>query len=165
MKQIFSFITAMLAMVMICNAQANQKLSNLIPPTAINVGLIPGGTTGSKNLGSDTKRWRNGYFHATVYGYGNGSSYGVFGTSSTYGVYGTSGYLGVFGSGGSYGVYGSSSTGYGVTGTSSSNYGVYGSSGYLGVYGNGTTYGVYGQSDNNYGVYGYSTNYLGVFGY
>jgi len=75
----------------------------------VNQSLIPGGTTGTKDLGSNTKRWRNGYYNATVYGYGVGSSYGVYGTAASYGVYGLGGSYGVFGSGTSYGVYGSSS--------------------------------------------------------
>src|SRR6185436_17381936 len=99
MKQIFSFITAMLVLTVVCHAQANTKLSNLVAPTAVNVNLIPGGTTGTKDIGSNTKRWRNGYYNASVYAYGVGSSYGVYGTAGTYGLYGLGGSYGVFGSG------------------------------------------------------------------
>ncbi len=88
MKQIFSFITAMLAMITICHAQVNRQLSNLISPTAVNVNLLPGGTTGTKNLGSDTKRWKNGYFNSTVYCYGVGNAYGIYVTGTQYGLSG-----------------------------------------------------------------------------
>lgn len=172
MKQVFFSLT-LLAISTICNAQANTKLSNLVAPTAVNTNLIAGGATGTKDLGSNTKRWRNGYFHATVYGYGTGSSYGVYGTSTTYGVYGSSSYLGVYGNGGSYGTYGYSSGGYGAVGSSSSSYGVYGSSsstagvygiGYYGLYGSGSSYGVYGiSSSGSYGVVGTSA-YIGTYG-
>jgi len=118
MKQVFSFVAAMLAMIMICQAQANRQLSNLISPTAVNVNLLPGGTTGTKDFGSDTKRWKNGYFDGGVYCKGVGSSFGVFSSGITSGVYG----------------YGSS---YGVSGYSS---------GYCGVRGDGATYGVIGSS-------------------
>src|SRR6266496_1181152 len=98
------------------NGQTNRQLSNLISPTAVNVDLLPGGTTGTKNLGSDTKRWRNGYFNGTVYCYGagfgvytQGGFYGVYGNGSSYGVYGSSSSTGVFGYGDHYGVYGSGS--------------------------------------------------------
>jgi hypothetical protein len=86
MKKIFSFITAMLAVMAVCHAQANKTLSNLTSPTAVNVNLLPGGITGTKNLGSDTKRWNNGYFNGTIYCHGH--------SNNTYGVYST----GVFGS-------------------------------------------------------------------
>ncbi len=74
------------------NAQANTKLSNLVSPTAVNVNLLPGGTTGTKNLGSDTKRWENGYFNGTVYCYGAGNAWGVYGSGSSYGLYGRGSY-------------------------------------------------------------------------
>lgn len=183
MKKIFFVITASIAMTTICHAQANTKLSNLVAPTAVNTNLIPGGGTGTKDIGSNSKRWRNGYYNATVYGYGAGSNYGVYGTAASYGVYGTSssGYgiagissnsYGLYGSSSSswgsvaygvYGAYGSGTTGYGVQGVSSSSYGVYGNSGYLGVFGVGDSYGVYG-SGGTYGVYGSGTSY-GVYGY
>jgi hypothetical protein len=180
MKQVFFSLT-LLAVAAICNAQANTQLSNLASPTKVSQSLIPGGTTGTKDLGSNTKRWRNGYFNATVYGYGVGSSYGVYGTSATYGVRGVGGTYGVFGSGTygtygsgtSYGVYGTASGGYGVAGISSSSYGLYGSSssswgsvayGVYGAFGSGTTgYGVQGVSNSSYGVYG-TSGYLGVYG-
>jgi len=130
------------------NAQANRQLSNLISPTAVNVDLLPGGTTGTKNLGSDTKRWENGYFNGTVYCYGAGSSYGVYGRGG-YGVFGT----------GTIGVYGGGSV-----------YGVFGSGGSYGVYGRGSSYGVYGEgptgvrgSGSSYGVFGYSSGWAGYF--
>src|SRR6266540_830028 len=101
------------------NAQANQNLSNLISPTAVNVNLLPGGTTGTKNLGSDTKRWKNGYFNGAVRCYGAGSTFGVNGAGSTFGVYGNAVTYGVYGHG-SYGVRGDGSS-VGVWGTSTSN--------------------------------------------
>src|SRR6478736_606951 len=119
MKHIFLSLT-LLAFANLCNAQANTKLSNLVAPTAVNVNLIAGGSTGTKDLGSSAKRWRNGYYNSTVYGYGVGSSFGVYGTSTTYGVYGTSSNSGVYGTGGSYGTYGYSSGGYGAAGVSNS---------------------------------------------
>ncbi len=94
------------------NAQANRQLSNLISPTAVNVNLLPGGTAGTKNLGSNTKRWKNGYFNGSVYCYGADGAYGVYGYSpyiGGYGVYGYGGTYGVSGGGGSYGVFGFSS--------------------------------------------------------
>lgn len=179
MKQVFFSLT-LLAFATIANSQANTSLSNLVSPTKVNQSLLPGGTTGTKDLGSNTKRWRNGYFNATVYGYGTGSSYGVYGTAASYGVYGysssgygvagVSGYLGVYGSGSTYGAYASGGT-YGLY-ASGSSYGVYGnSSSYYGVYGNGGTYGVWGNSSylgvygvgSTYGVYG-SSSYLGTYG-
>ena len=75
------------------NAQANTKLSNLVPPTAVNINLLPGGTTGTKNLGSDTKRWQDGHFDGTIYCHGH--------SNNTYGVYSTGVTSGVFGSGNS----------------------------------------------------------------
>src|SRR6266542_5064039 len=89
------------------NAQANRQLSNLISPTAVNVNLLPGGTTGTKNLGSDTKRWGNGYFNGSVICYGaTGSWYGVYGLGSNTGVYGNGGSYGIFGESNSIGVVG-----------------------------------------------------------
>ena len=172
MKQIFSFITAMLVLTVVCHAQANTKLSNLVAPTAVNVNLIPGGTTGTKDIGSNTKRWRNGYYNASVYAYGVGSSYGVYGTAGTYGLYGLGGSYGVFGSGTSYGVYGTSSSGYGVVGSSGyigtygsgSSYGLYGVGGTYGAYASGSSYGVYGNSSSGYGVAGISSSGYGLYG-
>jgi len=115
------------------NAQANTKLSNLVSPTAVNVNLLPGGTTGTKNLGSDTKRWKNGYFNGTVYCYGTGNAWSVYGAGGSYGV---------FGQGSSYGVY--------AVGNS------------VGVYGSGNSYGVFGSS-SSYGVYGHSSIWAGYF--
>ncbi len=123
------------------NAQANTKLSNLVSPV--------------------TKRWKDGYFNGTVYGYGAGAgnSYGVYGAGSSYGVYGRGSY-GVYGVGGSYGVRGSGSA-YGVYGAGGS-YGVYGYSGSVGVRGGGGTYGIVGAG-NSVGVYGSSIGWAGYF--
>jgi hypothetical protein len=158
MKQIFSFVTTMLAMITICYAQANRQLSNLTSPTAVNVNLLPGGTTGTKNLGSDTKQWKNGYFNGTVncnapgnYSFGiisNGGSYGVYAhgySSNSYGVYGLGGLAGVYGGG-----------------TSSTAYGVRGDGGSTGVVGFGGPTGVYGNGDS-YGVYAFSSGWAGYF--
>ncbi len=130
----------------ISNAQANRQLSNLISPTAVNVNLLPGGTTGTKNLGSDTKQWKNGYFNGTVYCYGAGS-YGVYALGNSYGVYAYSSSYGVDAIGGYTGVRGDSST-YGVWGAGGS-YGIYGFSHTWAGYFNGKVYssGGYTTSD------------------
>jgi hypothetical protein len=44
------------------NAQANQRLSNLISPTAVNQSLLPGAND-VKNLGSDFFQWKDLYIH------------------------------------------------------------------------------------------------------
>ena len=162
MKKVFFSLT-LLALANLCNAQANTKLSNLVAPTKVNVSLIPGGTTGTKDLGSNSKRWRNGYYNSTVYGYGVGSSYGVYGTAaSLWGIWPAEVLM----------VYSDQDTSYGVYGSSSSGYGVVGSSGYIGTYGSGSTYGLYGvggtygayASGSSYGVYGNSSSGYGVAG-
>ena len=161
MKQVFSFITTMLAVIAVCYGQAaNTKLSNLVSPTAVNVDLLPGGTTGTKNLGSDTKRWKNGYFNRTVYGFGVGNSVGVYGNGTTYGVFGNSGQYGVYGLGNSYGVYGFGGQ-YGVVGRGSS-MGVRGVSDGVAVHGEGGTIGVTGSGEP-YGIYGSSSGWAGYF--
>src|SRR4051812_37429464 len=48
------------------NAQANQRLSNLISPTAINQSLSPN-STNTKDLGSRDSSWRNIYFSSRLY--------------------------------------------------------------------------------------------------
>src|SRR3954468_1689874 len=48
------------------HAQANQQLSNLTSPTAINQSLQPG-TNNSKNLGSSTRQWKYLYLHDRLY--------------------------------------------------------------------------------------------------
>ena len=48
------------------NAQANQQLSNLIPPTAINADLLPNNNN-NRNLGSIAKGWSNLYLDSAVY--------------------------------------------------------------------------------------------------
>src|SRR6266496_1512430 len=131
------------------NGQTNRQLSNLISPTAVNVDLLPGGTTGTKNLGSDTKRWRNGYFNGTVYCYGAGNAWGVYGAGSSFGVYGR----------GSYGVYGAGSS-YGIRGNGP--YGVYGVGSSYGVLGQGSTYGIRGAG-GTYGIYASGTSWAGYF--
>ncbi len=132
------------------NAQANRQLSNLISPTAVNVNLLPGGTTGTKNLGSDTKRWKDGYFNGTVYGYGAGNAVGVQGVGNSFGVAGLGSDDGVYGKGPT-GVYGDGNS-----------YGVYGYSGSVGVRGGGGTYGIVGAG-NSVGVYGSSIGWAGYF--
>src|SRR6266540_7392480 len=99
-------------------AQANRQLSNLISPTAVNVDLLPGGTTGTKNLGSQTKKWGNGYFNGTVSCSGAGNSTGVYASGDTWGFYGTGGKYGIYAYGSTYGVRGAGV--YGVYGTGSS---------------------------------------------
>ncbi len=94
------------------NGQANRQLSNLISPTAVNVNLLPGGTTGTKNLGSDTKRWKNGYFNGSVYCYGAGNTVGVYGIGGGYGVVGSGASYGVYASGDSYGIYAFGTSGW-----------------------------------------------------
>src|SRR6266542_2245239 len=48
------------------NAQANQKLSNLITPTAVNQSLLPG-TNNTINLGNSSLRWKNLYLENALY--------------------------------------------------------------------------------------------------
>src|SRR6266542_1573706 len=99
------------------NGQTNRQLSNLISPTAVNVDLLPGGTTGTKNLGSQAKPWGTGYFNGSVICTGAGGTYGIYGQGSAYGVRGAGGIGGVRGDGGSYGVFGVGSS-YGIYGFS-----------------------------------------------
>jgi hypothetical protein len=87
------------------NAQANRQLSNLISPTAVNINLLPGGTTGTKNLGSDTKRWKNGYFNGGVYIRGIGNQFGLYSQNSMYGVAALGGTYGIYASGSTYAGY------------------------------------------------------------
>jgi hypothetical protein len=148
MKQIFSFVTALMAIIMICHAQANRQLSNLISPTGVNVNLLPGSTTGTKNIGSEAKLWKNGYFNGTVYCYGVGNSYGVYSVGVAYGVHAIGTGYGVYATAHSVAVYGSGDV-YGVGGVGNS-YGVYGSSSGWAGYFNGKVYalsGYYGGSD------------------
>jgi hypothetical protein len=48
------------------HAQANQQLSNLTSPTAINQSLQPG-TNNAVNLGSSTRQWKYLYLHDRIY--------------------------------------------------------------------------------------------------
>lgn len=48
------------------NAQANQKLSNLTSPTAVNQSLLPG-TNNTINLGSISQRWKNIHLGNALY--------------------------------------------------------------------------------------------------
>jgi hypothetical protein len=137
------------------NAQANRQLSNLISPTAVNVNLLPGGTTGTKDLGSSTKRWKYGYFNGTVYCTGAGNQYGVYSNGSSTGVYSQGSTNGVYAVGSTYGVYGSGIS-YGVYGSGIS-YGVYGHSSSIGVRGEGGSYGIY-CSGSSYGIYAGSSS-------
>lgn len=50
-------------------AQANTNLSNLTAPTAVNVNLLPGGDS-LKNLGSETKSWKDIYFSGSIFSKG-----------------------------------------------------------------------------------------------
>lgn len=153
-------------------SSANTALSNLSSTTAINHSLLPG-TSASKDLGSSSKQWKNGYFSGSVtsgslsvgsggayiadnglYSYNYAGSTGVYGSGTSYGIYGYGGNnYGVYGSGGVAGLYGYSS-----------GYGVWGSSTYLGVYGSGDSYGLYGYSSSGYGTYSYSNTGSGVYG-
>ncbi len=168
MKQIFSFITAALA-VTICHAQfANRKLSNLVSPTSVNVSLLPARRLKTiPDLGSDTTQWGNGYFNGTVYAYGANTGIGIKASGSNYGVYAT-GHIGLFGASNNVNGYGAVTFG-GYVGTfgSGTHYGVYGSSSDTGVYGSGNFYGLYGTS-KSVGVYGVAGNYpdlgTGVYG-
>ena len=124
------------------NGQTNRQLSNLISPTAVNVDLLPGGTTGTKNLGSQAKPWGTGYFNGSVICNGAGGTYGIYASGTSYGVYGQ---------GGTYGVYGQGSA-----------YGVRGAGGIGGVRGDGGSYGVFGVG-SSYGIYGFSHTWAGYF--
>ncbi len=107
------------------NAQANRQLSNLISPTAVNVNLLPGGTTGTKDIGAQAKAWRNGYFNGSVNCYGRDYSYGVYASGDTWGFYGNGGKYGIYAYGSTYGVRGAGVYGVYATGSSA---GVWGSS-------------------------------------
>ncbi len=48
------------------NAQANNTLSNLTSPTAVNQSLLPG-TAHSKNLGNSTNQWQYLYLYGRIY--------------------------------------------------------------------------------------------------
>jgi hypothetical protein len=110
-KLLFIVWIALTCYVVNTNAQANRQLSNLIAPTAVNVNLLPGGTTGTKNFGSDTKRWQDGHFDGTIYCHGqSNNTYGVYSTGVTSGVYGSGNSYGVYGIGGQYGVLGRGSS-------------------------------------------------------
>lgn len=63
-----SFILAIMLMIHArsVSAQANTDLSNLVAPTKVNVNLQPN-TDNSKNLGSDTKSWKDFYLDGDVY--------------------------------------------------------------------------------------------------
>lgn len=166
---------------------ANINLSNLSASVSINRSLIAN-ATGTLDLGSSIKKWRNGYFSGSLSSGSittgslttatgikvTGQTYAINATAAStgYGVYATGGTTGVYGSGSSYGVYGFSSSGYGVTGSSGyigvygtgSSYGLYGSGGTYGAYANGTSYGVYGKTSSGYGVAGISTSGYGLYG-
>ncbi len=63
------------------------------------------------------------------------------------------------------GISGTSSNSFGVLGTSTTSVGISGhSTNYLGVYGSGATYGVYGSATSGYGAVGLSTSSIGVYG-
>lgn len=66
MKKIFSTTMAMIAIVIIGHSQANQKLSNLISPTAVNVPLLPD-SNNKRNFGSPGFSWRNLYLRGDIY--------------------------------------------------------------------------------------------------
>ncbi len=145
---------------------AGTALSNLNATTAINSGLLPAASN-AKDLGSDARKWRKGYFGDSVFAKtlivtnpdniaisANGY-YGLYATSpDNYGIYSSGGYIGTYSYGGTYGSY-----------SSGSNYGAFGSGNY-GVYGSGTTYGVYGTSYSvtSSGVYGQGSSAFGVSG-
>jgi trimeric autotransporter adhesin len=66
----FLSIIHVLCMVTAASGQANTKLSNLVPPTAINADLLPG-TTNSRELGSSGLSWRNLYLAGDIFLDGN----------------------------------------------------------------------------------------------
>ncbi len=69
MKTIFYSAAFIIMLITVCNkskAQANQALSNLSAPTAINQSLLPG-SDNSKDLGSSAKQWRNLYLANRFY--------------------------------------------------------------------------------------------------
>lgn len=57
MKRKLLSIAVMLCIVSITFGQANQTLSNLTPPTAVNADLLPS-VTNTKDIGSDSAKWR-----------------------------------------------------------------------------------------------------------
>jgi hypothetical protein len=48
------------------HSQANQTLSNLTSPTAVNITLLPN-STNTKNLGSSGLSWKNLYLRGDIY--------------------------------------------------------------------------------------------------
>jgi len=80
MKKVISFIIIILYINCIRAAgQANQTLSNLTPPTAVNVDLLPG-TNNTTNLGIVTKQWNNLHLSNAIFfnGSKNVSFPGIF---------------------------------------------------------------------------------------
>jgi hypothetical protein len=47
------------------HAQANQKLSDLLAPTAVNQNLVPGNN--NLDLGNSTRQWKNLYLRDSLY--------------------------------------------------------------------------------------------------
>ncbi|HEY2727022.1 MAG TPA: tail fiber domain-containing protein, partial [Parafilimonas sp.] len=58
--------TAFTGFTVTSNAQANQSLSNLTSPTAVNQSLLPS-TAHSKNLGSSSNQWQYLYLYGRIY--------------------------------------------------------------------------------------------------
>ena len=156
---------------------ARWDLSNLSATTYINSTLLPAYAT-SINLGSGSRKWRNGYFTDSIYtrtliasdstdaGVRTyGQTYGLYAKGNNYGAYALGNYTGVYAYGNSYGVY-ANATNTGIRGFGES-YGVYGGAYATGVYGGSINYdgfGVHGYNYSGTGVKGESgTSYGGVF--
>lgn len=75
MKTKYTFLQITLFIVLVFDSfiafsQANETLSNLASPTAINQNLLPG-SDNNKNLGSSGKSWKNLYLDGDIYIDGN----------------------------------------------------------------------------------------------
>ena len=69
MKPKFYFGVALVALLAFSNkgiAQANQQLSNLVSPTAVNVNLLPN-QDNKRDLGSAPKSWRSLYLDSSIF--------------------------------------------------------------------------------------------------
>jgi hypothetical protein len=69
MKTLNLAVGCIVVLVVAClqlSGQANTSLSNLVAPTKVNVNLVPG-TTGTRSLGSDTRRWKDIHMSGTLY--------------------------------------------------------------------------------------------------
>ncbi len=88
MKKSFTFLLIGLVLTKEINAQANQSLSNLTVPTAVNTALLPG-IDNSINFGSSAMRWKKIYTadDASLFGLTFGRGGGGIITNTAAGAY------------------------------------------------------------------------------